>query len=1003
MSEKKNNIDNKMRRRKTRDVKFRGKKRRVKTNDRGRFSKRFNLPEVKTNELLEEKEDINRIIIDTDGKFRRINLRDNNRPLLLRQFGISRISNSKLFGGKVRSRTGRKDIVKEIPSDKKIKVKVDISIRFSFSQTINAHREIQEIFTTTPRRLQDDIVYHTHQFLDSISTTIVSEQEREDLELEGDDWDIIDWVVLNEINQVFELEDMKLKRLLSLNVQNLFNEKIDMNLGGDCVRDYLSSRFKRSSSKKIKELGDENGVSVKEIYDWCVDQKISMTAYDIGGNVIKSFRPLKRERQHRALNFLAYNNHLYPVKSRFLNKSRYKKDFKYELVDNADDKLKEFLSNNILPTNVITKFKGSKSKDFIGSFTVDEVVYTENKELDRCIEILKLFGIEDKAYPSLTLNHMGSIFERLYLKNDSNSFMPNARKFVKSGFCYQVITEGEEDTSKYKTIDKNKCYASTLKSLFFLIKLDYRTALSKKYEGEDIVEHFLYIVKPKYSSVLLPDTNLYSGEHIIFCQKEKLDFEIIEFIECDKVVNEYRKLIDDLYSKVSQEEFKAIINVMIGKFSRTKQMRDYSNVDRICNKDELDCVTGFKKKIEGTDYWINETSTRKYDLYNKKPVSIQIHDASRRELYETMGFAVKNSNKIVNVRTDSFTWIGTTNSINPLLDENDMDCWKVGEYKPYENEIIPKNKPLLDLSIEFENDNYIEEGYGGCGKSHKLIYYVIPKFGEDYLALAPTNDALKEYRQKGFNCQVIQYYRFNPDEIPKEKHIIVDEIGMVDRYGHDFLYKCMLEGKILHLVGDFKQLPPFGEPRPFNSQKYIEGFFNKIEYNTNNYRNNFTIDYYDKMIYGELGKEQVYKHCVKNWEDADMIICYRNKTVDKYNNMKLEQLGFNSPYEVGVSVIARSNYYKDKGIYNKFTFTITAISEKDNIVILDDEFLLPLKGFKNPKNFKPSYARTSHGVQCKSIEKFFYAPEDDMFLNDPNLIYTIVSRLKTDTCRSLKK
>jgi len=68
MSEKKNNIDNKMRRRKTRDVKFRGKKRRVKTNDRGRFSKRFNLPEVKTNELLEEKEDINRIIIDTNFK-----------------------------------------------------------------------------------------------------------------------------------------------------------------------------------------------------------------------------------------------------------------------------------------------------------------------------------------------------------------------------------------------------------------------------------------------------------------------------------------------------------------------------------------------------------------------------------------------------------------------------------------------------------------------------------------------------------------------------------------------------------------------------------------------------------------------------------------------------------------------------------------------------------------------------------------------------------------------
>jgi len=140
------------------------------------------------------------------------------------------ISNSKLFGGKVRSRTGRKDIVKEIPSDKKIKVKVDISIRFSFSQSINAHREIQEIFLTTPRRLQDDIVERAHQFLDSISPEIVSEQEREDLELEGDDWDIIDWVVLNEIDQVFELEDMKLKRLLSLNVQNLFNEKIDMRL-----------------------------------------------------------------------------------------------------------------------------------------------------------------------------------------------------------------------------------------------------------------------------------------------------------------------------------------------------------------------------------------------------------------------------------------------------------------------------------------------------------------------------------------------------------------------------------------------------------------------------------------------------------------------------------------------------------------------------------------------------------------------------------------------------
>jgi len=238
--------------------------------------------------------------------------------------------------------------------------------------------------------------------------------------------------------------------------------------------------------------------------------------------------------------------------------------------------------------------------------------------------------------------------------------------------------------------------------------------------------------------------------------------------------------------------------------------------------------------------------------------------------------------------------------------------------------------------------------------------------------------------------------------IPKENTIIVDEIGMVDKMGHDFIYKMHLLKKRIICYGDFNQLENI-DGNIYNSKLYIKYMFGITDNMTANRRNKFSKEYYDKLIYNKnkkylLGQVQKYN---TDWEKAETIICYRNKTVDKYNKKMCDKLKIKyidgtslridtDNLKPGTKIICKSNKIKD--FYNNFSYTIK--KSNDNFVFLYDG----IKEYKIKKefvklHFKFNYARTLHSVQGQTLESFHFPQEDSIFLNGKST-YTIISRLK---------
>ena len=221
---------------------------------------------------------------------------------------------------------------------------------------------------------------------------------------------------------------------------------------------------------------------------------------------------------------------------------------------------------------------------------------------------------------------------------------------------------------------------------------------------------------------------------------------------------------------------------------------------------------------------------------------------------------------------------------------------------------------------------------------------------------------------------------------------------MVDNAGWGVIYKLFLKGRKLWGYGDFKQLKAV-DGNVYNSPTFLNYIFNKQENITTNYRNNFTRDYYDKLIEGKkqdfLIKEMKQYRC-KKYEEGETIICYRNKTKDKYNALMCKKNKIKNITDIGAEIISITNDLKENGIYNKFQYKITdhtIIDSKKIIVITDgvDIINIPEEGFEKYFNF--SYARTLYSVQGETLKSFFY-PDEDLYFLDGRTTYTLISRLK---------
>ena len=432
---------------------------------------------------------------------------------------------------------------------------------------------------------------------------------------------------------------------------------------------------------------------------------------------------------------------------------------------------------------------------------------------------------------------------------------------------------------------------------------------------------------------------------------------------------------------------------MIGKFESPISTTKNLKFNKMCNEKEADTFEGYKKEIYGK-YILCYDEKDTFNIYNKKPISIQIKDESRKMLYEMMKDLNLENEDIKQVKTDSITFINKNDDYKKYIGKG-LDDWKIETYTP----IIPKDIHKINLTLEQnckgENTNELWDCYAGAGKSYKIINEVIPKLNGDYIVLTPSHACLKDYRKLGLKCDVIQKYIY-ANETNLANNIIIDECGMLNKNSWDYVYKLHLTGRKIMAYGDFKQLLPVDiVKKQLNTLLFTNNLFSNINKMNTNYRNNFTKEEYDKMMgcsYSEKG-ELINKYNAKNYYEADYIITYKNETRRKYNQLMCERLDIKNLDDVGAKLICKTNKLASKNIYNKFMFIVKEATD-DNMVILTDgeeDYEISLKQLNS--NFDYGYAVTLYCIQGASVKSIYYAPEDMDNLTGRG-VYTLISRLK---------
>ena len=933
------------------------------------------------------KDDGIRTLIKPSGETVEINIK-NKKPLILREFGVKRIALKDLIipGSSIKREGQVINIFNKLPENIDIKVNISgkVYVRFSedlmpvninFTQIINTGSDINEVIY---RHLRNDLGLPIPEEtavrmikINSIDNDGIAFIDRAfNINKKNESYVRIYEKYIrvsrnNEGGQTMKLQNMILREEQPPSISNMYSNVIEDENWKHCIHDYMNELYgKRFCKKTIQKLNTTN-----DIYNFCVSKNIKMIAYDINGKCIMSNYPSKKN-GIKNLIYIAYNNHLYPLKNNFLNKVTIIPS-NIEIITDSQSKIIEILEEGRYVSNVC--LSGSK----IVSFIDGDIKYINNDDYIQCKEILAKFGLQDKIYDTISLITIGKTIRDLYITKCDKSLFLNHEKFVKGGFNYN----NPEVKGDYNCYDFSKAYPHLLSTLPFLITCNMiKDDICKNIDLDE--DHYLYIVKPKYSTILLPDTNAYSGIYLKYCKNEGVEFTILEKLSCNRLDNHYTLMITDLYKKLDNKTFKMVMNPFIGQFENTTK-KLYNNFIKFCNDDELKTVEEEYYPVSLNDNFnmIYEVKER-INIYTRKPIAIQIKDNCRKTMYELMKKLALTDGMIKSINTDCIMYVG-----QKFLKKtsNEMGCWKKIDYKEINGCFNYKNDDL-SFKTKTDNNNVFGNCYAGCGKSYKIVNEYIPAMENDYNVLTPSHSTIKEYKNLKLNGDVIQKYEFS-DSIPDVDNIIVDEVGMCSIKAMTLLLKWSMYGKRIIAYGDFKQLLPVGEDKPLLSSIFQNFVFGKEDKMFKNYRNNFTQEFYDAIIDGKCNNvKMIEKYGTKT---SNYVICYTNKTCEKYNRIIMDKLNIESIESIGCKVICNSNDLREMNIYNKFKFTVSEI--KDNFIILDNEYKISRLCYA--KYFQPNYARTIYSIQGEDTPNFYYPEEDIQYLND-RTTYTIISRLK---------
>lgn len=810
-------------------------------------------------------------------------------------------------------------------------------------------------------------------------------------------------------------------------------EIVPIKIKTNCVRDSLLEIYKGLWKDEIEKLGDDLGVTLEELEAFCAKKKIHMIAFDIDCEIVEEYIPPKKSGKKRFM-YIINNNHIYVVNSRNIKKkvTEIPQYNEVKVVQSATNVLKKFLREGLYPNpkhmKIRSYFDNGKKID-VSSFVYNGVYYTDNSDYDQCINLEKLLKLEGLVTPTTSRYNVLEILEKAFTKTidleegtyqKSKSFFPTNATYSATPCVYSIK---RIDTSRpYINIDHKKHFANELLNMEYLPVLNFMQGelITEFPENYKCTKDYLYLAQPKNGpNMLLPSKKLYDGQFLEIVQNMGILIEVLEAYPVKNIPNH----ISEMYSKIfklietdqiNEQFIKESLVIYQGKMNKNFHKKSLDNATYIGTKDQVDVLGGFIQKITN-DYYLAFETEEVTDVYTRKPISIRMIDMSRLTVYKKILEIGIPPEDIIQIYNDSIcfytdnlkNWDPTihisTSKISGWRDETEDFILhnEKNKYHPTQdihNDVIKCPNSHVTFKIKqplFPQYTELNMSPAGSGKSYFIKHKLVPKL-KDYIILCPQQQCLTEYREMKLPCQVYEYYTINKT-FPKEKTIIIDEIGLYNHAGNIFLFQCALLGKIIYAFGDYKQLLPPFETHTFDQKYFLKSIFHKIIKNTDNHRNEFSQEYYQNLFDSQEQDylySEVKKYSTKHYYEADVIICYRNTVVDHYNDLMLKHLGFEDKFQKGVKLICTDNKFAKKGIYNKWELTITE-TDGNIFELSENGNKYSFKKSEIEKYFKPAYARTAYGIQGQSRYSYYF-PAKDKFFIDGRSAYTIISRLKKD-------
>jgi hypothetical protein len=624
--------------------------------------------------------------IDTDTQqIAKFNINDADVPFLQQTFGFN-ISKDKIYQNNIVNNIA---FTHQIPPDEEVMLTLRIKFRVIFS----VEEEVKMVVKTrlfTGRQLSAP-EFINGLILEDSTWSIVN-----DLEIISTD------IMTTMNNATMTLDNMILRQAEPLNIDNIYNEIINEKRVEHCIHDYMFKLYPKHSKtenqkNKIRQLHTTN-----DIYEWCKKYNIKMIALDYNRNVIKANYPSKKNKLKNII-YMAFNNHLYPLKNPYLKKKKVDK-FTVRIIGDTKSKLIEFLEEGILPTEIKINREG-----IISSFIVENICYSDNTEYDKCKEILEKFGLKDKLTVGTKLSHLGNIIEELYRQdNNAKSFFPFGSDFNKGGYNYNNEDLELEENAVFQTIDKNKSYSYELSQLPYLITCDIKYHKSRKINEllnpHKITPHYLYTIDIDCPTLHLPNNDYFEGNTLIKAREEGINFRIIEEQETETTPNYFKEMVKDLFDKLDNDTFKKIMNIHIGKFEMSNMLHNYIEYDKLLGNDELKTFNGQVFSLND-EYSIGCKQSSSINIFNKKPIAVQIKDRSRLRLFNMMKtLGLKNSD-IKQVKTDSITFKKINDDYTGYI-HNNLSGWKIEDYSAIKKPTIMRREPLTFDYKSYEGNEY---------------------------------------------------------------------------------------------------------------------------------------------------------------------------------------------------------------------------------------------------------------------------------------------------------